>query len=162
VRRDTPQSGNAAVATDVLAVGADLGQVFDRLLRRHANLSLAQYRVLATLADRRPEPCEPWQLAEALRMSSPHVSAVLDQLTGRGLVVRAGHPDDGRRRLVELTDGGAERLEMFAPFLAAVESRVVAATLTPDEQATLRSLLGRLHRALDGLAIPEGRPRPGP
>ena len=162
MRREPPQSGVATVATDVLTVGADLGQVFDRLLRRHANLTLTQYRVLATLSERRPAPCEPWQLAEALRMSSPHVSAVLDQLTGRGLVVRASHPDDGRRRLVELTDGGAERLELFAPFLAAVESRVVGETLTPDEQRTLTLLLGRLQQALDGLAIPEGRPRPGP
>lgn len=162
MRREPSHSDVAAVASDVLAVGADLGQVFDRLLRRHANLSLAQYRVLATLGDRRPAPCEPWQLAEALRMSSPHVSAVLDQLAARGLVVRAGHPEDGRRRLVELTDAGGERLELFAPLLAAVESRVVTATLTPDEQETLRSLLARVHAALDGLTIPEGRPRPGP
>lgn len=152
----------APVAADVLAAGADLAQVLDRLLRRHAQLSLAQYRVLDALRARHPGPSEPRDLAGELRMSSAHLSAVLDQLEQRALLRRRPHPGDGRRRLLELTDEAMERLDHFAPFVELLEHRVVGATLSPDEARTLRELLGRVRSALDGLVIPDGRPRPGP
>ena len=159
---DEPHISAAPVAADVLAAGADLAQVLDRLLRRHANLTLAQYRVLDALQRRRPEPTEPRDLTGELRMSSAHLSAVLDQLEQRTLVHRRPHPDDGRRRLLELAREGAERLDHFAPFIGALEGRVVGSNLSEDESRTLRALLGRVRAALDGVVIPDGRPRPGP
>lgn len=159
---DEPAIPAAPVAADVLAVGADLAQVLDRLLRRHAHLTLAQYRVLEALRARRPAPAEPRELAAELRMSSAHLTAVLDQLEQRGLARRRPHPEDGRRRLLELTADGEERLEFFAPFIRALDERVVGATLSADEARTLRALLARVRAALDTVVIPEGRPRPGP
>ena len=136
--------------------------VYTRRLAQAVQGQLPQYRVLDALRRRRPEPTEPRDLAGELRMSSAHLSAVLDQLEQRTLVHRRPHPDDGRRRLLELAREGAERLDHFAPFIGALEGRMVGAPLSEDEARTLRALLGRVRAALDGVVIPDGRPRPGP
>ncbi|MEQ8833420.1 MAG: MarR family transcriptional regulator [Miltoncostaeaceae bacterium] len=146
----------------VLTLGAGLAQVLDRLARRHAQLSAAQYRVLAAVGEATPTAAEPRRLAAGLRMSSAHITTVLDQLAVRGLVSRAVHPEDARRRIIALTDEGRDRLEHFAAVLTAVDERVLAGALDADERRLLAALLARADAALDALLMPEGRPRPGP
>ncbi|MBY0396849.1 MAG: hypothetical protein K2X91_10330 [Thermoleophilia bacterium] len=43
--------------------------LLDRLLRREANVSLVQYRVLSHLRAGAPAAAEPWEIAAALRLS---------------------------------------------------------------------------------------------
>lgn len=150
------------LAAELLAFAADWAQVLDRLTRRHGQLSLAQYRVLDRLAAAAPEPCEPWELAGALRLSSAHISAVLDQLAGRGLIERAVHPDDARRRQVALTAAGHERHGHVAAMLTAVSGSLLDDIFSARERSELTELVGRSRAALERLALPEGRPRAGP
>lgn len=157
-----PPAGGPHHPGAVLALGAGLAQVLDRLARRHAQLSAAQYRVLAAVGEAPAAAAEPRRLAAGLRMSSAHITTVLDQLAARGLVSRAVHPDDGRRRIIALTDEGRDRLEHFATVLAAVDERVLAGALDAGERRLLTALLARADAALDALLMPEGRPRPGP
>ncbi len=71
------------------------------------NLTLAQYRVMAILADGREAASV---LADKLAVSRPSITGVVDGLVARGLV-RREHTDDDRRRVdVGLTDAGHELL----------------------------------------------------
>jgi long-chain acyl-CoA synthetase len=82
------------------------------------NLTLAQYRVLATLGD----GCEAASvLAEKLAVSRPSVTGVVDGLVARGLVRRDHTVDDRRRVDVGLTDAGRVLLGAAD---AAVEQRM--------------------------------------
>jgi long-chain acyl-CoA synthetase len=67
------------------------------------DLSVPQYRVLALLAS---GPAASSWLAERLTVSPPSVTAVVDGLVARDLVVRIPDPSDRRRLNLELTEAG--------------------------------------------------------
>jgi DNA-binding MarR family transcriptional regulator len=159
--RGTRQSAAVHAAgettTELLTAGAELSELFSEAVRRRGGLTLAQYRTLAALsgaADR-----EPWELARAVQVSSPHMTSVLDQLGGLGLVERRVDPVDRRRRRVALTPGGRRRLRQLSPHLLALEARLLGATLTESERATLTDLLRRLRMGMAEVAGTEGSPR---
>jgi DNA-binding MarR family transcriptional regulator len=66
-------------------------------------LSVAQYRVLAILAE---ETAAAGLLAERLAVRPPSVTSVVDGLVGRGLVHRGVDAGDRRRQVLEVTDDG--------------------------------------------------------
>jgi long-chain acyl-CoA synthetase len=84
-----------------------------------ANLTLAQYRVMAILGD----GCEAASvLADKLAVSRPSITGVVDGLVTRGLV-RRDHTAEGDRRRVDvgLTTAGRE---LLAAADVAVEQRL--------------------------------------
>lgn len=151
-----------AAAAEVLTAGAELAGLLDRLLRREGNVSLAHYRLLSALAARSPDAVEPWELARGLRMSSAHVTNVVAHLHERGLLLREAHPSDGRRRLVRLAPGGAERLAALRPAVESLERRLLGPALTADEQAALGAMLRRLREAMGAMVVPDVRSQVGP
>ena len=152
----------AATCSALLALGAELADLMERLTRRFGSVSLIQYRALSMLSEAHPEPLEPWELAEGLSTGSNHVTMVLDQLERQGLVVRSPHPNDGRRRLVRLTTGGTDRIAALEPQVRLLEQRIVGATLTAGEQDALQDVSLRLRAAIDELRVTSVRIRPGP
>lgn len=102
-------------------------------------MSLAQYRVLAFLAEGQ------WAasvLADRLAVSRPSVTALVDGLVERGWVERHENPTDRRRVMHHLTASGRDRLD----------------AATSSLQASLDELLGYLEdaeaaRAREGLAL---------
>jgi DNA-binding MarR family transcriptional regulator len=81
-------------------------------------------------------------LGEALRLDPSNVVALLNDLEARGLVARRRDPDDRRRHIVELSDGGARALDRAETGFAAVEDDILGA-LSADERRTLHGLLLR-------------------
>ena len=146
----------------LIALGSELEGIFDRLARRQGNLTLVQFRVLEMLARHHPDPVEPIQMARDLTMGSNHVTMVLDQLQGRGLIERRLHPHDRRRRLVLATDAGRAVARMLGAHIHALEERIMDAALTPQERLQLHALAGSLRRVLASLVVPDTRARPGP
>jgi DNA-binding MarR family transcriptional regulator len=67
----------------------------------------------------------------------------LDKLEDRGLVKRAPDPDDRRGVLLELTDGGRERLEEYIDAGASREIQLLS-DLSRAEKRELNELLSRL------------------
>ena len=72
------------------------------------DLSLSQYRILSVLAEGSAMSSS---LAERLAVRPPSVTAVIDGLVSRGLVVRTHSEDDRRRIALELTPDGQHLLE---------------------------------------------------
>lgn len=97
------------------------------------------------------------ELAARLGITKQATGQILDQLEGRGYVVRSGHPDGGRRRLVELTDAALAYLQMAGGVLHELEAQVTA-DLGEAELADMRADLARLVRHFAGSEIPPLRP----
>ncbi len=79
-----------------------------RLLECSTELSLSQYRVLAAVADGGERATH---LARALALAKPTVTAAVDGLVERGLMLRTPVPGDRRSVRIALTEEGQRVLE---------------------------------------------------
>lgn len=104
------------------------------LLPREA-ATLLVLRQHGTLAQQR--------LGELLDMDPNYLVFVVKKLESLGLVVRTRDPDDGRRRVVSITDAGLERRDAADAAVNAVEERLTAG-IAADDLRTLRRVLLQL------------------
>lgn len=82
------------------------------------------------------------ELAQANALDAPYTTLVVDKLEAHGLVERVPHPEDRRRKLVELTTAGREAIATADGIL--VRPPQAFATLSADELDQLTELLTRL------------------
>jgi DNA-binding MarR family transcriptional regulator len=80
-----------------------------------------------------------------LATDKPYTTVLVDGLEERGLVARTPHPDDRRRRLVELTDPG--RVEALRALEILGRPPAALADFSEPELALLDRLLDRLLQA---------------
>jgi DNA-binding MarR family transcriptional regulator len=113
-------------------------------------LSLKEYDVLYTL---RKAGCalRLSDLNEAVLLSQPALSRLVDRLDARGLVSRCADPADRRGVLVTLTDAGAAAQQRTGARHARSVERRMRAALSPDELRTLQDLCERLGAAQPGV-----------
>ncbi|MEV0072677.1 MarR family winged helix-turn-helix transcriptional regulator [Amycolatopsis sp. NPDC050768] len=137
-----PSPGESREQTATSAVRT-LARVSRLLERSSGELNLAHYRVLSAVAsgDERAS-----RVARRLALGRPAISAAVDALTKRGLLIRGDVDADHRATALSLTPEG-ERL------LAATEAEMIKGLLalvarTPDGDVVLESL-GRLGDAID-------------
>ena len=83
------------------------------------------------------------ELADYLRVKPSTANGVLDRMEEKGLVRRSVSGADARRRLITLTEKGAEQQALFQQsFLDAEEA--MTRGLSPEERETLLYLLNRV------------------
>lgn len=117
-----------------------------RLLERACDgLSLAHYRVLAAVAsgDERAS-----RIASRLALGKPTISASVDALCQRGLLVRTGVEQDQRAVALKLTPAGAAVLATAEKAMTERLDTVVARTADP---AAVLDALAALGEAIEGL-----------
>jgi DNA-binding MarR family transcriptional regulator len=86
-------------------------------------------------------------LADELRLTPRHMTALVDALEQEHLVARRPHPTDRRATVVELTASGCEAANaVLAPSMNAIAG--LFDELTAEEMAELESLVGKLLGAL--------------
>ncbi len=98
-----------------LVLGTTL--LFDRLdddLRRHHNISLAEYEILVRLSERDGQ-MRMAQLADAMAHSRSRITHTIKRMERSELVERCDSPDDGRGVVAKLTERGALLLSNVAP-----------------------------------------------
>ena len=83
------------------------------------------------------------ELAEVLRVKPSTVNGVLDRMEEKGLVRRSVSGSDARRRLITLTEKGAEQQALFQQSFLDVEAAMVRG-FTQEERETLCALLDRV------------------
>ena len=113
------------------------------ILQRFAGSELRKqhYGVLASLADLGPVSQGP--LADRLCLDRSDLVTFLDELQGRGLVVRTADATDRRRKIVGLTPAGEQVLAGLDELVFAADEELLAA-LSAEERATLVGLLQRI------------------
>lgn len=107
--------------------------------RASGGLSLAHYRVLAAVAagDERAS-----RVAARLAVGKPTISASVDALCARGLLVRSGVADDQRAVQLSLTDEGLRVLEEAEAAMAAVLEDLAIRTGRKDAVISALNALG--------------------
>jgi DNA-binding MarR family transcriptional regulator len=138
----------AGTTMELLMAGGEVSRALDRMVRRRAELNLAQFNALRVMASREPDPAQPSDLTRILRMSSAHATAVVHQLAERGLVERAPSPGDQRLRLIRVTTRGRKALAAALPALAQLDERLSEALGSQEASAALWGQLRAVRLAL--------------
>ncbi len=136
---DGAQVTPAAVWLAMIAlVNDDKSRTRERIDAR-IDMPFSRFRALRRL-ERGPRTQR--ELGEAMGVDAPAVSGIVADLVARGLAERTPHPDDGRCKVVTITDAGRAILDDlrdspdFAPR--------AFGELSPAELAGLAGLLERL------------------
>ncbi|MBW0091455.1 MarR family transcriptional regulator [Pseudonocardia sp. KRD-184] len=119
--------------------------------RLHPDVDAASYAVLLAIA--RSSPLRLVDLAEEFGLDKSTMSRQISSLLALGLLRRRPDPEDGRAFLLELSDGGRERLEEVSR-ARHEEFRSRLASWSADDVGTLADGLTRLATSL---APPEAR-----
>lgn len=128
-------------------VGARLNALLLPVFREHG-LGEGEFDVLATL--RRSgidHALTPSELMSSMMVTSGATTKRIDRLERAGLVRRSPSTQDGRVRLVSLTEAGLRLVDTAVAQHLANEDRLLAG-LEPDQRATLADLLRRLGQTL--------------
>ena len=143
-----PSTGNDVV--DALIYAAHRVRYAADARLRECGISFPSYKLMRALenSDRSMR-----EISEILHNSPRTVTDMIDGLQARGLVDRQPHPSDRRVTLIRLTPEGRRELATAAS-IAETASRAAIEDLSPQEQRTLRDLLGRVAPAVEA-AVPE-------
>lgn len=116
-------------------------RVFQRHIGMPFKLRPVEFTLLMLL---RANPgATPTRLAQAMRLSPPNVTVLVDRLAARDLVQRQRSPDDGRATILQLNTAGTELAERAHQASRTMEDGLLQA-LTPGERALLGELLHKL------------------
>ena len=130
---------------EVQAIRA-LARVARLLERSSGDLNLAHYRVLSAIAEGSERAS---RVADRLTLGKPTVSAAVESLTKRGLLLREDAAEDRRVTTLTLTPAGEEALANVDREMLGYLDDLLGRT--PDPATVLESL-GQLGTALDELA----------
>lgn len=129
-----------AVLRDVRRVHR-LAQVHaDRIARRHG-MTMQQWELLRRLR-RSQGAADQRELCCSFGVTPPTLSALIDSAEERGWIRRTPHPDDRRRRVIELTEAGARQIAA-APHLGREVDSAMTAGFSERELVRLAALLER-------------------
>ena len=90
-----------------------------------------------------PFELTPTELARHRMITSGGMTAALDRLEEKGMIVRVPNPNDRRGSLVRLTEHGREVIDASMELHAEVEQKLVA-SLSAEDKADLQRLLRKL------------------
>lgn len=79
-----------------------------RMNQQTSGLEIAQYRVLGVLM--KTGPCPISEIGRSLYISKPYMTALIDSLVTKKLIIREHDPDDRRVILVSITPEGKKHL----------------------------------------------------
>ena len=114
--------------------------VYRRTPEAQLGMKLRQFVVLSYLAEN--NGVQQQVLGEILCMDSNNLVLLLNELEDLGYAHRRRDPEDRRRHIVELTDGGRKALRRAEQGRESVEDDVLRA-LDSDERDELRRLLAK-------------------
>jgi DNA-binding MarR family transcriptional regulator len=135
-----PSSQVASAAGELRLV---LGQLVRRL-RAEYSFPVAQASVLSRLDREGPQSTSALAAAERVRPQS--MAQTLAELETARLIARRPDPADGRRVLIELTDGGRERVLEARGRREDWLAAAIAEELDPEEQQSLLAAVPLLWR----------------
>lgn len=121
-------------------------QRVSRRVRFESSAELPPHQVSA-LSNLRKRSLTPGELAEIERVSAPSITKTVNCLVDKGLVARFDHPDDGRSKMLSLTEDGRAVLDRIR---RARDDWMVRRLqgLTKDERALLGEAVQILQRVV--------------
>lgn len=114
---------------------------------RPRGVTVSQMHVLMDLWNSEDGELSFRQLESSVGAAQSTIWGLVSRLEGKGLVESFSSPDDGRAKLVRLTEAGRRMCELCREDMGRHE-QMLTADLSPDEIQTLASLLERVHASL--------------
>lgn len=141
-----PEALSLGALSDVLGFHIAQAAVFTyNLFERHVGdpfqLRKTEYSMLMLLLAN--GPLSPKRLAQALALSAPNLTMLLDRLQARGLLKRERSQTDRRSQNIVLTEEGLRVARASADAAGPME-RDLLERLSPAERAMLIELLGKV------------------
>lgn len=142
---------------DVFQAQTLVGRALEKIMKQEFGLPLADYEVLARLAEvPEGERVRMQELARRVLLSKSGLSQLFTKLERRGLVKRRGDPENLRVTYATITTEGREALERARPtFREEVEERF-AGHLNEEEIRTIRRAMRKVIRASSEEPLSEG------
>lgn len=130
-------------------------QSLDQLLRRAGyDVTPTQTRLLMHLScAAEAQEAAQRDLERKLRLKPSTVNGIVDRLEAKGYVTRRPSPQDGRVRLVSLTEAGWGKVEDFRAIVEETERRYTAG-LSGQEREQLERLLNHIITNLENEVNP--------
>ena len=125
-----------------------VGFVLRQVAQRHAaiftsgvdgDITPTQWAAMAKL--REAGPLSQNLLGRHTVMDGATIKGVIDRLMVRGFVEARPHPEDGRRRLIELTEAGRDIVDTLAPRALLISAETLAPLDAAERQIFMRLLL---------------------
>jgi DNA-binding MarR family transcriptional regulator len=114
--------------------------IFDKVVGGPLELRPVEYTVLTLIAEN--PGGSPAQLARALAVTPPNITAIVDRLVARALVQRKASAEDRRAQILTASRAGAELVRKATEGIVDAERATLA--LTAGEQAILAELLHKV------------------
>jgi DNA-binding MarR family transcriptional regulator len=142
---DTIQTSIGACGREVLDVVPLAMRAIRAQLRKHGakEVSVPQFRTLAYL--NRHEGTSLSDVAEHIGLTLPSMSALVDSIVMKGLVIRQTHPEDRRRMTLTLTERGRATLRVAHEAAASYLEEKIG-QLSATERATVIEAMQVLKR----------------
>lgn len=156
---ETPEAGHRLIEKSpffrLLLLVNLTARPFSRLYERRFRLTLVEWRVVLTLADR--PGISATELGEALGLDKMAISRAARSLEAAGRLARTPDSHDMRRATLDLTEAGRALHALIGPSARAREESLLSA-LDGQERAALDAILDKL--VARARAMPEPIPNP--
>lgn len=121
--------GSTCLCLALQSAARTVARAYDEALRP-VDLTNGQFSLLMSLA--RDQPFTMGELAPRLRIDRTTLTAYLKPLERRGLVEVIPNPDDGRSRLIALTNQGRKLLSKAVPLWESVQHELTSIVPAQD------------------------------
>jgi MarR family transcriptional regulator for hemolysin len=123
----------------------------DQYLRNKANITVAQSRVVGTLALVEDGMTQK-EIADRIGIESPTIVPMIDKLEEQGIVVRKPHPQDRRNNLIFLTNKSEAKWELIIECALELE-QLCRLGVSEEELETTKATLRKItQNVLAGLS----------
>ena len=140
-----PQEQCILVWTALRHVHIRINAQLEMALRDQCALSLSEFDAMAALYFCQPATVTVNALAEAVNLSQPATSRLLDRLEHRGWITRQRSGDDARQICLELTDWGRQQTARAISLHGEIVRESLSAKLSSEDHQQLLTILSRLN-----------------
>ena len=130
----------------MVALAKKISDSLAKIYSEEFDLSVAEWRILATLAEHPQENAR--TIAELTAMDKVKVSRAVKRLDEKSLLRKRVSQGDSRAQDLSLSAQGLKRYQSIAPSALAWEAKLLEA-LEPEERKEFMTCLEKLERALD-------------
>jgi MarR family transcriptional regulator, transcriptional regulator for hemolysin len=124
---------------------------FDQQLRRKADITVAQSRVIGTLALLKDGMTQK-EIASTIGIEAPTIVPIIDKLEEQGIVIRRPDHNDRRNNMIFLTDKSKAKWELIIECALELE-KASQQGLSEEELAITKRTLGKIAQNIAGLYL---------
>ncbi len=138
--------GPSPISKRIRIISNKFRELWDRNLQKY-NLTGVQMEVLCYLKCNPDKEIHQREIEYWFQLKNPTVTGILNRLEEKEYITRRRNPEDGRYRIIEVTDKGNQVMDALGKESKGLDERIYDC-MTDEEQAKLLELLDRILKAV--------------